>query len=205
MRYLVIILSASLAIACNNKSDKKENTTDSSGMDKKVSISDTNENGMDVDTSIAGIFILDSSSFAAVAGPNNSFCSGETYCFRSVKNGELLKATAHPGNNAYEISEFEVRWLHEEDKSYPELNVDHFVTGKGIKLGMTKQEIVQLFGTGYKAEDSTTNFIRLSYRITEPSDTRTWLLRRYNMPIYYATYEFIKDKLQQFKFGLEYP
>ena len=54
-------------------------------------------------------------------------------------------------------------------------------------------------------KDSTKNSIELNYKIEQPKDSKTKLLQNNNMPIYYATYKFKNDKLQNIEFGFEYP
>lgn len=206
MRILTPLFIILLMMACKSKKDKiAGNEEQRITTDKKAEGLVLNDIGIDVDTSLAGVMILDSASFDGLAGKNNDFCFGETYCFISSNNEEILRLTMHPGNSPYSVSEFEAMCSAELNKKNKILPVEHFTSGKGVRLGMSKQDIVNLFGTEYKSEDSTKNFMRLNYRIEIPADTRTWLLQRYNMPIYYSIYEFRGDKLQRFKFGFEYP
>ena len=194
-----------LLTACNNKQDKTADSKLKNSASKESGVIPLSSNGMDVDTSIAKILIYDSASFSSVVGLHNHFCTGETFCFNSLKKDELLRLTMHPGTNVYSVSEFEVGIVDVMYKNSRVLQIEHFISGKGVKLGMSKQDIINLFGKNYKAEDSTNSFIRLNYRIEAPDDTKTRLLQRYNMPIYYSIYEFRDDKLEHFKFGFEYP
>ena len=38
-----------------------------------------------------------------------------------------------------------------------------------------------------------------------PNDSKTELLKRNNMPIYFATFRLTNDKLENIEFGFEYP
>lgn len=78
-------------------------------------------------------------------------------------------------------------------------------TEKNIKLGLTRKEVVAILGPCYSTGDSTKKGITINYRFESPQDSRTKLLERQNMPIYYATYVFQHDKLVEFEFGFEYP
>lgn len=205
MRNTIFFFFTVLLMACNNKQDKTADSKSKDSASKEPVVVPLNSGGIDVDTSLAGIMLLNSTSFERIAGADNNFCFGETYCFISVNKDEMMRLSMHPGNNSSSISEFEVAVADVNNKNSKVLNIEHFTSGKGVKLGMSKQDIINLFGINYKAEDSTKEFIRLNYRIETPADTKTYLLERYNMPIYYSIYEFRDDKLQRFKFGFEYP
>jgi hypothetical protein len=205
MRTTSFLLFIIVLISCNNKQDVPAGNEPKNTNNKKEEVNPPNHSDMDVDTSLAGILLYDSASFASVAGLNNHFCFGETYCFNSLKKDEVLRLTMHPGSNAFSVSEFEAGAADVTYKNAKVLNIEHFTSGKGVKLGMSKQDIINLFGNNYKAEDSSNSFIRLNYRIETPDDTKTRILQRYNMPIYYSIYEFRDDKLEHFKFGFEYP
>ena len=70
------------------------------------------------------------------------------------------------------------------------------MTRKGIQLGMARADLEALIGEP-------------AYLIGETSiyelSGDTALLRRYNMPIYRATYAFQDDLLIGFQFGFPYP
>lgn len=85
------------------------------------------------------------------------------------------------------------------------LAIDHFASEKNIQLGLTKRDVVSKLGNCYTTTDSTENILGITYRIEDPQDSRTKLLERQNMPIYYAIYKFRKDKLVRYEFGFEYP
>ncbi len=91
------------------------------------------------------------------------------------------------------------------DHGYKQLNFDTFKTEKGIKLGMSKQEVISRLRKCYVVVDSTKELIELYYRIEYPKDSKTKILESNNMPVYYATYGFWKNELKQYEFGFEYP
>ena len=65
--------------------------------------------------------------------------------------------------------------------------------------------MVSKLGVCYTVSDSTRNVIEINYAIEDPQDSKTKLLERQNLPIYYATYKFRDDKLVEYEFGFEYP
>ncbi len=71
-----------------------------------------------------------------------------------------------------------------------------FVTRKGIRLGMTRAELEALIGEPAYLIGETS-----IYELSGDSA----ILRRYNMPIYRATYGFKDDLLIGFQFGFPYP
>ena len=89
--------------------------------------------------------------------------------------------------------------------NFPKLNFDSFETQNGIKLGINKKQIIEKLGNCYASIDSTKSYIELFYRIESPKDTKTKILEKNNMPIYYASYKLWNDKLEKYEFGFEYP
>ena len=111
----------------------------------------------------------------------------------------------HPGDGYNEVSIFEVGCSNKISKGDNFLNYDNFTTEKGIKLGLTKNQIVAAFGNCYHTKDRIELGIKTIYRIELPQDTKNDFLTNQNMPIYYVEYQFKKDKLIRFEFGFEYP
>ncbi len=156
------------------------------------------------DTSILSIRIRDVISGKNFIG-NQKLGSGEEYQFYTNDFQQLLSLTQHPGDEQYQISIIKVGYAKKEDYGYKKLNIDTLKTEKGIRLGMSKAEIVSRLGNCYAALDSTTGYMELYYRIEAPGDTKTDLLHRHNMPIYYASYKIRNGGLEAFEFGFEYP
>ena len=128
-----------------------------------------------------------------------------THVFYSSDKRQKLALTVHPGDARSQISIFKITYSDNLNEKIKEINFKEFKTEKGIKLGLTKSELIKKLGTCYLAKDSTKNGIELNYRIEQPKDSKTKLLQNNNMPIYYATYKFKNDKLQNIEFGFEYP
>lgn len=156
------------------------------------------------DTSILSIKIRDAKSGKNFIGDEKTG-SGDEYRFYSNNFQQLLSLTQHPGDGQYQISIFKVCYAKKEDYGYKKLNVDTIKTEKGIRLGMSKSDVVNRLGNCYAAFDSSKNYIELYYSIETPQDTRTNLLCRHNMPIYYASYKIRNGGLEAFEFGFEYP
>lgn len=116
-----------------------------------------------------------------------------------------MSLTQHPGDGQYQVSIFRVEHAKKDDYGYRKLDVDTLKTEKGIMLGMSKGEIIDRLGNCYASLDSTKEYIELYYRIEAPQDTKTHLLAKHNMPIYYASYKIRNGGLEKFEFGFEYP
>jgi len=157
------------------------------------------------DTSICGIKIRDAESATRIVGNKNKADSIGQYHFYSKLESETLTLTQHPGDGASQISLFKVEYSNKASYNYRRLPVDAFESEKGIKLGMTKGQIIARLGNCYAGLDSTNGYIELHYRIELPKDSRTKLLQSNSMPAYYASYKLWNDKLGKFEFGFEYP
>ena len=113
--------------------------------------------------------------------------------------------TVHPGDYLNQVSIFRVKYSDKADHGYKELRNDYFASEKGIRLGLTKKQIIEKIGSCYLAKDSDKDYIELYYRLELPQDSKTKLLQRQNMPVYYASYKLWNDKLEDFEFVFEYP
>ena len=111
----------------------------------------------------------------------------------------------HPGDSYSEVSIFNISYADKSKLNLREINSKEFETEKGIKLGISKRQIIQKLGTCYVAKDSSQNSIELNYRLELPNDSKTKILKTNNMPIYYASYKLTNDKLENIEFGFEYP
>ena len=157
------------------------------------------------DTSLCGITLRNSLSAENILGKENKIDEREQYHFYSLMDSETLTLTQHPGDNRNQISIFNVTYSDKADHNYKQLNFETFKTEKGIKLGMTKNEVIRVLGNSYVAVDSTKNYIEIYYRIESPKDSKTRLLQKNNIPTYYALYGFSENLLKGFEFGFEYP
>jgi len=104
----------------------------------------------------------------------------------------------YPGNTAKEFSEFKVNYNENKTRENQITSDKEFITESGIKLGMTSGEIRTIKGEPeIIAENQTTVF---HYKIDNMKNSE--FLKKYNMPIYYADYEFDNGYLIEFRFGL---
>ena len=137
--------------------------------------------------------------------PNFGEANNSTHVFNSIDKKQKLGLTVHPGDFYSQISIFKIAYSDNSKQNLRQINSKEFETEKGIKLGISKREIIEKLGTCYVAKDSTKNSIELNYRLEFPNDSKTKLLTSNNMPIYYATYKLTNDKLEHIEFGFEYP
>ncbi|MEG1592096.1 hypothetical protein [Chryseobacterium sp.] len=155
--------------------------------------------------SLSGIILRNSESAAKIVGSENSVNSLGQYRFYSKLESEILTLTQHPGDSKNQISIIKVEKSNKKNGGFKELNFDSFKTEKGIKLGLTKKQIIQKLGHCYAPIDSTKDYIELYYVIEQPKDSKSKILENNNMPKYFASYKLWNDRLEQFEFGFEYP
>jgi hypothetical protein len=160
---------------------------------------------IDPDTSLSGIIIRNAESVTKIVGDQNELDSMEQCHFYTKLERETLTLTQHPGDGKNKISIFKVEYSDKASYGYKQLSIDTLKTEKGIRLGLTKKQIIQKLGSCYAALDSISNYIELYYRIEMPNDSKTSLLARHKIPAYYASYKICNDRLRQFEFGFEYP
>ncbi|KIC62708.1 hypothetical protein [Chryseobacterium taiwanense] len=157
------------------------------------------------DTSISGIILRNSESATKIVGSENSIDKFDQYRFYSKLGNETLTLTQYPGDSKNQISIIEVEKSDKTNDGFKKLNFDSFKTEKGIKLGLTKKQIVEKLGNCYAPIDSTKDYIELYYVIEQPKDSKSKILENNNMPKYFASYKLRNDKLEKFEFGFEYP
>lgn len=159
----------------------------------------------DPDTSVNGIKIDNAESVLDILGKQTKLEGGSTQVFYSTDKKQKLGLTVHHGSDDNQVSIFSVSYSNNLSQNFRQINSKEFETEKGIKLGINKEQIIEKLGTLYAAKDSSKESIELYYRLELPKDSKTNLLKRNNMPIYYATYKLKNDKLENFEFGFEYP
>ncbi len=203
LRYIAAITGCLFFLACNNSGKTRSENTDT--INKKDNV--VKEMGCpgDPDTSLAKMNLRDHNSVQAIIPDDSKPNDLGEYYFYSKGHNETLTLVQHPGDGNFSISIFKIEWSNKAEKGYTYLDDSSFVSGKGIKIGMSKEDITGKLGNCYTAKDSTADTIELYYRIEAPKDTKNGLLARHNMPIYYASYRFGKNKLEKFEFGFEYP
>ncbi|MCC6725955.1 MAG: hypothetical protein IT258_15715 [Saprospiraceae bacterium] len=159
----------------------------------------------DPDTSVAGIKIRNIESSLTILGKQMKLEGDSTHVFYSSDKKQKLGLTVHPGENYSQVSIFNISYSDNSKQNVQQIKSKEFETEKGIKLGISKREIIEKLGTCYVAKDSTKNGLVLNYRLELPNDSKTKLLKSNNMPIYYAIYRLTNDKLENIEFGFEYP
>lgn len=216
-KILLFLLAISLLTNCNNlqnTSDDKNDLSewvpepDKAERLKYEAIQALKKSGCvlaNPDTSISGIKLRNPESTRAVIGTKDQADSLEHYHYFSIDGRETLTLTQHLGDKNHQISILKVEYSTKKANEYRQLKIDTFKTEKGIKLGMTKQQVIDRLGTCYAALDSTKEYIELYYTLQTPNDSKTKILTTNNMPVYYASYKLWNDKLKKFEFGFERP
>lgn len=159
------------------------------------------------DTSVHGIALGDDNSTRRVLGKNYKATPDDPstdfpwYAFASRDSKQTLRLRSHAGGVVDSYLEFEVR-RGRDPKATP-LAADSFVSGKGVKLGMARKQVVALFGPCFTTQrKGRTEIVR--YEIEQDFDKQTSpILKAANMPQYYAEYEFEAGRLIRFTFGHE--
>ena len=158
-----------------------------------------------LDTVVVGIRIEDSESALRVIGSepllNDDALPNASYLSHDKK--QMLTLFFHPGASKNEFSEFEVRYA-KKFRNKKILTTNIFRTNCGTELGMSEKDITSKIGDCYETKKKTHGGEILKYEITNSRHDEEFLTR-YNMPEYYAEYEFKNDSLVRFKFGFEYP
>jgi hypothetical protein len=157
------------------------------------------------DTSLCGIILRNSESATEIVGSENIIDKLDHYRFYSKLESETLTLTQHPGDSKNQVSIIKVEKSDKASYGFKELNIDTFKTEKGIKLGLTKKQIIEKLGNCYAPIDSTKGYIELYYVIEQPKDSKSKILQSNNIPKYFASYKLWNDRLEEFEFGFEYP
>jgi hypothetical protein len=159
------------------------------------------------DVEIAGVTLTDSDSAIAVVGSSPKLVESEDDLpharFVSTNGAQELVLFAHYGAVEDEYAEAEVRFAGPEALALKDLPIESFKTRRGVELGMSIAQVQALFGTCFKSRQKTGQDVFFEYEI-ENAD-RDSELTKFGYPVYYAEYEFKKDKLVRFRFGFAYP
>ena len=117
---------------------------------------------------------------------------------------ERLALGYYEGDTAYVISEFRVEQVATRyvDCSQPATPVEHFVSGKGVALGMQREQLVRILGEPHQ-EHPQLDEVVLVYRIDDKNASD--FLQHHSAPAYFGQYHFREDQLVRFSFGFEFP
>jgi hypothetical protein len=99
---------------------------------------------------------------------------------------------AHYGDIVGSYNDIEVRPAKAGGPSGKQLPSREFSTERGIKLGMRQEELVRTLGSCFRRERGKAGEAVIVYEISDPEHV---LLRRANMPSYYARYAFQGGRL----------
>lgn len=116
---------------------------------------------------------------------------------------EKLTLDFYERDTAVVISEMHVERVQTPhvDCVVPPQHLEHFTSGKGIHLGMSRKEVTDILGKHYREHAHPGEQI-LSYRI---DDKDIALLQRHNAPAYYGQYHFRDGRLVKFEMGFDFP
>jgi len=115
---------------------------------------------------------------------------------------EVLELVLHYGSERYAFGQFRLRRpTPAEATRGKKAAVPSFVTGKGLHLGLTIEEVIALLGAGQRREHSG----EVSLRYFCDSVQACPGLQRVNMPQYEAIYNFRAGQLFSFEGGYPYP
>lgn len=204
---LILILIYLLSCSCHNKTN--DNKTELGSDTEKYEHDNYSPDGIAYipDSSIIGICLLSDSLISAILGDDYKMSLSSNTDIPNLivfnsKSNQLLSLYQHPGGLMGEFAEFEVTGFNDYGKRpVIEKSDKEFITESGIKLNMTIGELKAIKGEPDTTIVNETSILKYSLDDINESD----FLKRYNMPIYYADYEFKNGYLMRFKFGFEYP
>jgi len=195
---------------CDTHSSKvQDNAPDSTRPPKGViKLSEGNCDFFTPDTSIYGIKLSDTTSVLKVIGAKYKIVedkSRELPYMSYVNNDgrEEIFLIVHYESPRYEFNEVEVNMEASPGVTSNKIAVDHFTTGLGIHIGMTKADVISRLGSCYTSSLDHMGNEELHYRLHDYNNSD--FLKRYNMPLYYGFYTFKSSILIKFKFGFGHP
>ncbi len=154
-----------------------------------------------VDLAINGLPLLSPAETGPVLsgadGAQVQAAASTLFRFSNADGSQVLTLTVHPGSERYSVATASVSYRRREF-SQPILpgQPDAFVSRKGIRLGMVRADVEALIGEPDELIGATA-----VYELAGESA----ILRRFNMPVYRATYAYEDDRLIGFQFGFPYP
>lgn len=162
----------------------------------------------EADLSLSGVQLNDAASAKAPFGISPELEDAENdrplayVC--NTDSSERLALVYYEGDTAYVISEFRVEQVATQyiDCASPKKPIDHFISGKGIVLGMSREQLEHVLGKPHH-EHPQLDEIVLIYRIDNKNASD--FLQRHSAPAYFGQYHFRQDHLVRFSFGFELP
>lgn len=159
------------------------------------------------ETSVVGVTLgsdVSGRQFVTMSGKGKKRDDGYIHFEYTNSTGtEILDLIRYPGGTKYAFYEIEVRALAAgAGGKLPRIAVPSFVSGKGIRLGLTRRALIDLIGEP-SAEHRLRGRDTLKY--TCSNATRCPTLKTVNMPSYEGRYVFSGDRLIEFSIGYPYP
>jgi len=108
----------------------------------------------------------------------------------NINGDQLLTMIFHPGDVVNQFSEFKIEYNSKNVRSNYKIKEKEFVTGKGIKLGITEQKLLEVLGQPMEKK-SDKDCVEYYYKQDDG--------------LYFGHYWFKNGKLEKFWFGEEYP
>jgi hypothetical protein len=159
----------------------------------------------DPDTTLAGVNLLDAASMTALLGEDYAVVEDDDFPHASLlnaKRGERAKFFFHNGAVQHEAAELAVDPVTREAGT-PVSDIRHFVTGRGVRIGQTRAEVVELFGPCVKTLHRRARIETVRYELTREHQPAE--LRKHGYELYFAEYAFQSGRLVSFRFGFEHP
>jgi len=157
------------------------------------------------DITFAGINLLDTTSTKAALGQQIKL-KAKQHFYLSADKSQYVKLIVHPGDDINAVSIFKVGYTNDALKNSKNTTISQsFQSEKEIQLGITKEQLISKLGNCFKIQSQRKNSLAILYKIEAPQDTKDGLLKRHNLPIYYAVYKIWNNKLTEIEFGFEYP
>ncbi len=130
----------------------------------------------------------------------------DTVAFTNTAETEILLLHRLFGDKADVFESAEVLTAEDLDADVEATVLDTplFRTGRGVRLGMTRKDVLDRFGACAAAPtDAGDGSELIRYEIIDA--TASDFLKTHNMPAYVAEYTFRGDRLVRFVFGFSYP
>lgn len=154
------------------------------------------------DISLSGIFLNDPASTEKVLGKDIPMINQHVAYWNNDRT-QLLTLFFHPGDEVHCFSEIKVSQAGKSESAIKVLSLRAFITGKGVRLGITQKQLTAILGKGVEERMGSQSIIR--YKIEDASLSSSPFLQHYRMPSYYGEYHYEGGKLVEFRFGFEYP
>ncbi len=162
-KLFLAILTISLLTNCNNSQTKSVDKSDRLELvpepdkelreeyEKQQELNKSKCGFIDPDTSVVGIKIRNVESTLNILGKQTKLEGDSTHIFYSSDKKQKLGLTVHPGDYYGQVVFFNISYSGQLKAERPTNKFKGFKTEKGIKLGISKKEILEKLGTCYTA------------------------------------------------------